>query len=219
MRKILAVALVVLFFLIPSASAQFLGQLSPAPTLHRGDSFVGGYLGVYEHAFSLIGQYRFGMARYVDLGLKLAMVNLNSGGGDNTGLALSGDAKYWFMERATGDPIDLSFGGGMEYAKISDFSIFGLGINTVGSYKIEYGKDKSVTPYGCLNLRWARTSSDKSGDGNGKEDGGGSSSHSDVDVALALGAELKVSSRMHLIGELEIDDYVGFIGGINYNLF
>jgi len=38
-------------------------------------------------------------------------------------------------------------------------------------------------------------------------------------VALALGAGLQLPSGLFLVGELQIDDNVGFIAGVNYSVF
>jgi hypothetical protein len=218
MRNIFVV-IIVIFLSVSSASAQFLGQLSPAPTLQRGDALLGAYLGVYEDAFSVFGQFRYGIARYFDLGFKMGMIDLNPGYGEsNTGLTIGGDVKYWFMEQRAGDPLDVSVGGGTEYLSISDYSLFSLGGNVIASYQIRYYEGKSVTPYGRLNIRWERQSFKKSGrwfwgwEGENRSD-------NDMDVALAFGAELKLSSDLFLVGELEIDDNVGFVGGVNYNMF
>jgi hypothetical protein len=40
-----------------------------------------------------------------------------------------------------------------------------------------------------------------------------------MNVALALGAELKLTETLNLVGELEIDDNVGFVAGVNYSIF
>jgi hypothetical protein len=44
-------------------------------------------------------------------------------------------------------------------------------------------------------------------------------SDSDLNVAIAFGAELKLYSNLLFVGELQIDDNVGFLGGINYTVF
>jgi len=220
MRKIFVITIVTVLFSISSASAQFLGQLTPAPTLNKGDGLIGAYMGVYEDAFSVFGQFRYGMAKYVDLGLKMGILNLDPGYGEgSSGLALGGDVKYWFMERNTGDPLDASFGIGTEYMNISDYSIFTLGANAVVSYQINYHERKSVTPYGRLNVRWERVSFENSWRWPLGWKYAGNWTDSDMDIALALGADLKISSNLSLIGELEIEDNVGFVAGINYNMF
>lgn len=221
MRKIFVTAIIGALFSISSASAQFLGQLTPAPTLSKGDLLWGAYLGVYDNAFSVFGQFRLGLTRYVDFGLKAGMVDLDPGYGEsNTGLAIGADIKYWFMEERTGDPLDVAFGVGTEYLNIADYSLFSLGANLVTSYQINYNVKKSVTPYGRINVRWERVSFERSWRWPWWRWEKRSWSDSDMDVALALGADLKISSNLSLIGELEIDDNVGFVAGrINYRMF
>lgn len=205
------VAGITIMLLTFSAPAQFLGQLSTAQTLTKGETMLGAYLGVYDDAFSVFGQLRYGVVRYLDFGFKMGMLNLDPSpkyGEEGTGLTFGGDVKYWFMERESNDPLDLSFGGGMEFFKITDYSLFTLGGNVIASYKFEYRPQKTVTPYGRLNLRWERASS-KKGDG----------TDNDMDVALCLGADLKLWQDFNLVGELQIDDNVGFVAGVNYRIF
>jgi hypothetical protein len=219
MRRILLIIVVLTFIPFSFASAQFLGQLTPAPTVKQGDGLLGAYLGVYEDAFSVFGQFRYGIARYFDLGLKGGMIKLDPGYGEsNTGLIMGGDVKYWFMEQQSGDPLDVSLGVGTEYFKISGYSVFSLGGNVIASHEIKYAQGKSVTPYGRLNVRWERQSFKSSKDWF-RDWQEGDRTDSDIGVAMALGAELKLSAGLFLVGELEIDDNVGFVGGINYGVF
>jgi hypothetical protein len=219
MRKILLIIVVLTFLPVSTTSAQFLGQLTPAPTVEQGEVLLGAYLGVYEDAFSVFGQFRYGIARYFDLGLKMGMIELDPGYGEsNTGLIVGGDVKYWFMEQQSGDPLDVSVGGGTEYFKISDYSLFSLGGNVIVSHEIKYAEGKSVTPYGRLNVRWERKSF-KSSEHWFWDWKKGDRTDSDIAIAMALGAELKISAGLFLVSELEIDDNVGFVGGINYSVF
>jgi hypothetical protein len=210
---------IMILLLTLSASAQFLGQLSTAQTLNKGETMLGAYLGIYDDAFSVFGQFRHGMLTYLDFGLKMGMLDLDPGYGEGkTGLVFGGDVKYWFMERASNDPLDLSLGGGMEFLKITDYSLFTLGGNVIASYEFEHGLRKSVTPYGRLNLRWERESFKRiphpvwGWEKRKKVD-------NDMDVALSLGADLKLSQDLNLVGELQIDDNIGFVAGINYKAF
>ena len=207
-RSIIVGAIIIMLSTF-SASAQFLGQLSTAQTQNKGETMLGAYLGVYDDAFSLFGQFRYGMFTYLDFGFKMGMLNLDPGYGEGkAGLIFGGDVKYWFLERESDDPLDLSFGGGMEYLKITDYSLFTLGGNVIASYEFEFATQKAVTPYGRLNLRWERASFKK---GDGSDD--------DMDVALCLGADLKLWQDFNLVGELQIDDNVGFVAGVNYRIF
>ncbi|MCJ7577251.1 MAG: hypothetical protein MUO91_02240 [candidate division Zixibacteria bacterium] len=220
MRIICSIVVIGIIILLSafSASAQFLGQLSTAQTLPKGETMLGAYLGIYDDAFSLFGQLRHGMVRYLDFGLKVGILNLDPGYGEGkTGLVFGGDVKYWFMERKANDPLDLSLGGGMEFLKIADYSLFALGGNAIASYEIEYGRQKSVTPYGRLNLRWERASFKRSLRLWGWEEGDWTDD--EMDVALSLGADLKLSPDFSIIGELEIEDNVGFVAGVNYKIF
>ncbi|UCB52681.1 MAG: hypothetical protein JSV10_00895 [Candidatus Zixiibacteriota bacterium] len=219
MKKTLLIAIMVSLFSISSASAQFLGQLTPAPTVNKGEALLGAYLGVYEDAFSVFGQVRYGMIKYLDLGFKMGMIDWSPGyGASNTGLTLGGDVKYWFMEQRTGDPIDVSVGVGSEHLDVSDYSLVSAGGNVIASYQIAYAEGKTVSPYGRLNVRWERHSyKSPRVQPVGWENGNGS--ESDTDVALALGAELQLPSDLSLVGELQIDDNVGFVAGVNYNVF
>jgi hypothetical protein len=213
MRIICSIVVIGVIILLSafSVSAQFLGQLSTAQTLNRGETMLGAYLGIYDHAFSLFGQLRHGMVRYLDFGLKVGILNLDPGYGEGkTGLVFGGDVKYWFMERKANDPLDLSLGGGMEFLKIADYSLFALGGNVIASYQFDLRPQKTITPYGRLNLRWERASiRSKEGD----------ETDNDMDVALSLGADLKLSPDFSIIGELEIEDNVGFVAGVNYKIF
>lgn len=216
--SIILIAFIITFLALP-ASAQFLGQLSTAQTLNQKETMLGGYLGVYNDAFSVFGQFRYGLIRYLDFGFKMGMLNLDPGYGEGkTGLIFGGDVKYWFMERESNDPLDLSLGGGMESLKIADYSLFTLGGNVIASYEVEYGTEKSVTPYGRLNLRWERANFKGSERWMwGAERGDWSDD--DVGVALSLGADLRVLQDFDLVGELQIDDNVGFVAGVNYKIF
>ena len=222
MKKSLLIAIVVILFSISTASAQFLGQLTPAPTVNKGEALLGAYLGVYEDAFSVFGQVRYGLIRYLDLGFRMGMIDWSPGYGESrTGLTMGGDVKYWFMEQHTGDPLDVSVGGGTEYLDVSDYSLVSLGGNLIASYQITYAEGKTISPYGRLNVRWEKHNFKGEWGVYPAWEGwqGGHSDDSDVDVALNLGAELKLPSDLFLVGELQIDDNVGFIAGINYKVF
>lgn len=219
MKKTLLITIVVSLLSMSSASAQFLGQLTPAPTINKGEALLGAYMGVYEDAFSVFGQVRYGLIKYFDLGFKMGMIDWSPGyGASNTGLTMGGDIKYWFMDQRTGDPLDVSVGVGSEYLDVQDYSLVSAGGNVIASYQITYAQGKTVSPYGRLNVRWEKHSyKSPRVQPLGWENGDGS--ESDTDVALALGAELNLWSDLSLVGELQIDDYVGFIAGVNYSVF
>jgi hypothetical protein len=119
------------------------------------------------------------------------------------------------MDIASGDPLDVSFAVATEHLSVSDFSIFSLGGNVIASYQIDYAEGKSVTPYGRLNTRWERQKFNRSPVAGGE----GSWDDDELDMALTMGAELKLASDLNLVGELQIDDNVGFVAGFSYSIF
>ncbi len=215
MKKAFIFFIVVFFILTSGCWAQFAGQLSTAKATKEGSVLGGGYVGIYEDAFSIFGQARYGFMTDLDGGLKLGLLNLNPGGGfgkSETGLILGGDIKYQILKAEIGDPVDFSFGFGIEYLSISDYSLFSFGGNLVGSYDFRLQSQKVVTPYGRLSLRGERvevTSATWSGSGD----------ETDFDIAFSLGCNLEMTPELSMIAELQIDDNIGIIGGLNYYIF
>lgn len=201
----LAVGLFVVLFQAPSSQAQFLGQLSTAQSPGPGNSFLGGYFGIYEDAFSFFGQYRYGFANYLDGAIKLGVINLDvPKSGDKAGLLLGGDIKYQLLDAVLGDPFDLAIGGGTEFTAVEDKTIFSLGGNLVGSYPFEMRNGRHISPYGRFNLRMQRK-------GNGNTE-------TDLKAGLNLGTQLELSQSWYLLGEFFIEDQIGFVLGFNYKL-
>ena len=215
MKKTFVFFMIILFTLTANCLAQFAGQLSTAKVTKEGGVLGGGYIGVYEDAFSIFGQIRYGFITDLDGGLKLGLLNLDPGEGfgeSATGVILGGDVKYQILNRKVGDPLDFSFGFGMEYLNVSDYSLFSFGGNLVGSYDFELESKKVVTPYGRLNLRGERMEVTIPG-WTGSED------DTDFDIAFSLGCNLQITSELSMIAELQIDDNVGIIGGLSYYIF
>ena len=200
-----AVGLFVVLFLVSSSQAQFLGQLSTAQSPGPGNSFLGGYFGIYEDAFSFFGQYRYGFANYLDGAIKLGVINVDvRNSGDKAGLLLGGDIKYQLLDAVLGDPFDLAIGGGTEFTAVEDLTIFSLGGNLVGSYPFEMRNGRHISPYARFNLRMQRA-------GNGDTE-------TDLKAGLNLGTQLELSQSWYLLGEFFIEDQIGFVLGFNYKL-
>jgi hypothetical protein len=203
MKKTILVFLGLSLLVFSSANAQFLGQLSTAQSPGPGNSFVGGYFGIYEDVFSFFGQYRYGFANYLDGAIKLGFINI-SGSDDHAGIVLGADLKYQLLDAVLGDPFDLAVGGGTEFTTVEDFTIFSLGGNLVGSYPFEMSNGKHISPYARLNLRMQREE-------NGKSD-------TDFKAGLNLGTEVEVSQAWNIIGEFFIEDQIGFVIGFNLEI-
>ncbi|MDH4223396.1 MAG: hypothetical protein OEV55_07655, partial [candidate division Zixibacteria bacterium] len=136
--RIAVLLFVSLLFLTSPIQAQFLGHLSTARTVPVGGYDLGGYFGVYEDAFAFFGQFRGGVAEYLDLGVKLGMISLDFAGEGSEGIILGGDFKYQLfdanLEKSSGGfPLDLSIGAGLEFFSVTDFNVFSFGANFCGS--------------------------------------------------------------------------------------
>lgn len=210
MKKMIAFSVVIFLVLTFNCWAQFSGQLSTAKTTKEGGLLGGGYFGVYEDAFSIFGQMRYGFLQDFDGGFKLGLLNSDPGFGESkTGIILGGDAKYQLLKREAKDPVDFAFGLGMEYLSVSDYSVFSFGGNLIGSYDFVLESKKVITPYGRLNLRGQRVDVTIAG----------FEGDTDFKVAFCLGTEIQLTPELNMIAELQIDDNVGVIGGFSYNIF
>lgn len=215
MRRLTVVMLAALGLLlsVSVAQAQFTGQLSTARTLPTGQYDLGGYFGVYEDAFAFFGQFRGGVAQDFDMGLKLGVINEAASShfpGDNTGVLLGGDLKYQLLRAMAKDPFDLSIGLGLEFSAVSHYNIFSFGANFIGSYDFDLSGGRVISPYARLNLRGQREHLDLGFPFEGVTD-------NDFKVGLNAGASLKVSNSLQILGELQFDEFFGFIGGVTYS--
>ncbi len=208
--RIVTILLLGLLFIAPSVQAQFLGQLSTARTLPVGGYDFGGYFGVYEDAFAFFGQFRGGVAEYLDLGAKLGMISYDFGTESSEGILLGGDFKYQLLDASLKDPFDLSLGAGLEFFSVSDYNVFSFGANFCGSYDFPLAKERVISPYGRLNLRGQREH---------LEVRFGDVTDTDFQVGFNAGVSLRVSNYLQILGELQFDDNFGFIGGITYSFY
>lgn len=205
MNRIVAAVLIGLF-LIPAAQAQYSAQLSTATPVLKGTSKAGGFLGIYDGAFGLLGQYRYGVGGYSDIGAKLAVIDLKSGSprGD-AGFSAAIDYKYQIMEVRIMDPIDLSLGGALEVVKFNHFSNFVINANAVGSYPILMSNGRNLTPYGRLLLGIERPHLK------------GTRAETDFKLSLNMGVTYDLSSSTEALAEIQIDsEYAAFLIGISF---
>lgn len=204
--KWLGLILIAALLLAPSAQAQFLGQLAPARTLSQGSALAGGYFGLYEDALAFFGQFRYGMARNLDGALKFGFIDFD-GPANDAGFVIGADLKYQFFDDRLGDPLDLAFGGSFGFAGTSDFTDFALGFDFISSKSFKMRNGNHVTPYGRLNLRGERVEVDTPF---------GNADDTDFNIGLNLGTDFELTTDFSLLGELQIDDQMGFIAGFAY---
>lgn len=202
MRKLSAFALVLLF--ATTARAQFLGQLSDARVQDQGRSLVGGYIGIYDDdVFSVFGQYRYGLARAVDGGIKAGFVDAPGG---ESGIAMAGDARYQLLHQKAADPVDVSIGGGLEFYFGDAVTVVSFQFNGMVSHRFVSASGRGITPYGRAQVRLERI-------GNGGSD-------TDGEFGINAGAEIEFAQGISAVGELQLDSSpladFGLIFGLNY---
>jgi hypothetical protein len=202
-RLFLSIALSLSF--ISVAYSQFSGQLSTPKTLASGQSRVGGYAGIYENALGVLGQYRYGLGAYTDLGFKLGLMDLDHQNGSNAGIDLAFDGKYQVMEMRLHDPIDLSIGGVTELLAVENLSILSLGGFAVGSYPVKLSNGRILEPYGRLIIRVERTDVHHG-------------SSTDLQLGLNMGTAFELSKSTRAFGELQFDERFAFYMGLEFEI-
>ncbi|OGC89580.1 MAG: hypothetical protein A2W25_14550 [candidate division Zixibacteria bacterium RBG_16_53_22] len=190
-----------------TAFSQFSGQLSTARIVDNGASMAGVYAGVYEDAIGLLGQYRYGLGGYTDLGIKLGMLDLDDWRGNDAAMDFSLDVKYQVMEVGMRDPFDLSIGGGLEFMFAEDVNIISLGLAPIGSYPIRLRNGRTLEPYGRLQMRVERRDWDYYND----ED-------AEFEIGLNMGTAFELSNSTRVLAEFQFDNQYGFFLGANFGL-
>jgi len=190
------------------ATAQYAAQLSGAGTVLKGSSIGGGYVGIYDGAFGILGQYRYGVGGYTDIGVKLGIIDLDSDSREgDLGFFLALDSKYQVMEVRIMDPIDLSIGGAFEFAAFDHFNSLILGGFALGSYPVVLKNGRVLSPYGRLIMGLNRT------------DPSWGRSDTEFDLGLNMGVTMELSSSTHALAELQIDDETAaFLMGLEFGL-
>jgi hypothetical protein len=191
---------------VTQASAQYSGQLSTASTTAEGLSKVGAYAGIYDGAIGILGQYRYGVGAYTDIGFKLGILDLDRGVVHDAGADFAFDFKYRVMEKRLRDPFDLSLGGAAEFLTVNNLNIFSIGLNAIGSYPILLSNGHTLEPYGRLNLR-AQHDNPSYG-----------SSNTDFEIGLNMGTAFELSRSTRAFAEFQFDDPFAFFLGVDFDL-
>lgn len=207
MKKI-TFSLLLVLLLASGATAQYAAQLSAAGTVLKGSAVGGGFVGIYDGAFGVLGQYRYGIGGYTDVGGKLGIIDLDSGSREgDLGFFIAVDSKYQIMEVRIMDPIDLSLGGAFELALFDHFNSFVIGGFAVGSYPVTLRSGRVLSPYGRLIMGFNRTDSNW-----GRSD-------TEFDLGLNMGVIMELSSTTHALAEIQIDDNTAaFLMGLEFGL-
>jgi len=204
----IAVSLLLVLSVASGATAQYAAQLSAAGTVLKGSATGGGYVGIYEGAFGILGQYRYGIGGYTDIGGKLGIIDLDSGSKEgDLGFFIGVDTKYQVMEVRIMDPIDLSLGGAFELALFDHFNSLIIGGFAVGSYPVTLKNGRVLSPYGRLIMGFNRT------------DSNWARSDTDFDLGFNMGVTMELSSSTRALAEIQIDDdTAAFLMGLEFRL-
>jgi len=208
-----------LAFLCSTGHAQFLGQLNTAKTFESGEYNVGAYLGAYEDAIALFGQFRAGISDYLDFGLKLGVLDfqwnhpVSGWEQSDAGVIFGGDLKYRLLETELRDPLDLSLGMLFEYSSPKeDWNSFSLGASLIVSKDFNLQSKNTISPYGRLNIRGERAEWEHPW-------WKGEHSDTDLEAGFTFGADLQIKEAWHFVGELQVDEFFGFLAGISYYIY
>lgn len=209
---VLTVMAVVVF--TASASAQFLGQMSPASVIPPASSKIDSYIMIGENSIGVAGQYRYGFSEYVEGRARLGFIDPEGG---DMNVILGADMKYLIMPYVQNESeFDLSLGGGFEYTKLGGVSYLGVTGSVIGSIPVKLENNKSIEPYARLGLRMQRVSTDDYTFNNGVTtvtvEGG---SDTKLKIGANIGAEFSVIDLTDFTAEIQIDDEFGFFFGIN----
>jgi hypothetical protein len=203
-KTILSLGLLLLFAW--PAKAQFSGQLSTPSTNDRGQSTLGTYVGIYDDALGVLGQYRYGIGGFTDIGFKLGIVDLDDGPNSSAGFDLNFDIKYQILEQRLNDPIDLSAGGVIEFSAFEDLNIFSVGPYVIGSYPVKLKNGRTLEPYGRLLFRFERVDYDRF------------DSDSDFVIGFNMGTAFELYNSIRAFGEFQFDDPWAFFLGLDFEL-
>jgi len=201
---------VVLLAFAGGASAQFLGQMSPASTLAPGAGKLGGYVVIHDKATAFVGSLRYGFDPNLEGRLRLGFIDFDGPNTDPHPI-LGGDLKYHLWRyKENNNPLDLSLCGGIEYASSNHFNFFGISGGVIGSIPFRLGNNTTIEPYSRLNLRYQHYSVDT-------DYGGGSAS--DLKVDLNLGAAFALTRYVDVTAEIQINDYFALYMGVDFFTF
>lgn len=201
-KAIILISLVLI--LSNQAAAQYSGFLASPRTMPNGSSKAGAYIGIYDHALGILGQYRYGVGGYTDIGLKLGVIDLDRNHGDNAGADVAFDLKYQLLERKMRDPIELSLGGVSEFFVVEDLNVFSLMFALSGSYPVALKNGRELEPYARLTMGAERTS-------DGVDD-------TDFEIGFNMGANFELSSSVDALAEFQFDEPFTFFLGLNFDL-
>ncbi len=209
--KIIALAVIIVMSAAVSYADSF-GLISGTLTTAEATGFGNGYLGVFgafgDNANSFFGTVSYGFSNYTDGRFKIGFSDPD-GPGSNPKIFIASDLKYQFMnynDKSHKQPLDMAFGGLLEYVNYDPYSIFQLGGYLLGSIPYRFSGGTRLIPYGRVNFRLERGSAYGHSDSN-------------FEAGLNLGTKYEWSHDMNMYGELQIDGNTGLYLGMEFRAF
>ncbi len=196
-------------FILADSAGLASGNLTTADACGFGVGYVGGYIGILDDATSVFGSLTYGFSQYTEGRVKLGFID-GDGNASDPELFLGVDFKYEFMdyyEKNGQQPLDMAFGGFLEYIDYGVISVFELGGNYIASIPYRLQSGRKLIPYGRADLRMEKVSAD----------GGGGDT--DFQFGLNLGVKYELSTEMNLYGEFQIDGLTGLFLGLDVRMF
>jgi len=208
------------------AQAQLLGQVTTAKTLLPGTQDIGGFLGAFDHATTVFGQYRRGLSNSLDFGIQAGLVD-HDGQGSDASFIIGGDLKYNVMSTGT-DPFDMALDARTLYYDVGPVSLFSLGGSVIISRDYRLTQGSMLTPYGGVNIRMDHVSVDvgdidfssaiKRGQPGYLRAAAGDADNTELNIGGVGGVKWELSDLLDAFGEIVLDDDWGLVLGLNFKL-
>lgn len=183
------------------------GNLTTADACGFGAGYIGGFVGFADEATSLFGTVTYGFSQYTEGRVKFGFSDLDAPDTDPQ-LLVGFDFKYEFLDyydTMRNNPLDLAFGGFIEFVNYEYASVLELGGNLLASIPYKFKSGQRLVPYSRFNMRLEKYS-------NGYTD-------SDFQAGLNLGTKFELTQDVHLYGEIQLDGNTGLFAGLEVRAF
>jgi hypothetical protein len=183
------------------------GNLTTADACGFGAGYIGGFVGFGDEVTSLFGTLTYGFSDYTEGRVRFGFSDLDVPDTDPQ-LLIGFDFKYEFLDyydTMRNNPLDLAFGGFIEFVNYDPVSVLELGGNLLASIPYKLKSGQRLIPYSRFDMRLERVSN------------GGS--ESDFRAGLNLGAKFELTQDVHLYGEFQLDGNAGFFAGLEVRAF
>ena len=212
MNKVIVFGIVLVGLFVSTAAADGFGSafgtLTTARAMGQGKANFAAGVGIAD-ATTVIGTLEYGLSRYTDGRIKLALYDRY----DDVKATVGADIKWqlWDISEGRREAFDLAFGGFFEYLDVQQYAAFQFGTFAIGSYPFQLKSGGTLSPYARFNVRLESISWDSPIAGQDDSD-------TDIRFGLNGGVAWQATSVVGLFGEFQIDGNDGIFLGINFNI-